>query len=160
MQRRTNPFRQRQSGHTMLETALIALPFFALILGTLDFSLALFVKATLQHAVREGVRYAVTYQTEQGLGHDASIRQTVRSSAMGLMSEAQAAESIQIRYYTNDSLTEKANNWPGNIVEVSIEDYQWAWMTSLWHSGTPLQLTARSSDRMEGLPAGTSPPER
>ncbi len=48
--------RARQRGNTMLEFAFVALPFLALVLATVDFGMALFIRATMQHAVREGVR--------------------------------------------------------------------------------------------------------
>ena len=56
-----------QKGNAFLETGLIILPFLALIMAVVDFGLAIFLQSTCQHAVREGVRYAVTYQTASGL---------------------------------------------------------------------------------------------
>ena len=50
-------------------------------------SLALFLRATMQNAVREGVRYAVTYQTSGGLCQDDSIKTIVKNSAVGFLDD-------------------------------------------------------------------------
>ena len=57
----------------MLEAVFTLLPTFALIFAFVDFGLLLFRWATLQNAVREGCRYAITFQTATGKGQDASV---------------------------------------------------------------------------------------
>ena len=64
---------RRRSGDAMVEFAFTILPTFALIFAFVDFGLLLFRWATLQNAVREGCRYAITFQTINGQGQDASI---------------------------------------------------------------------------------------
>ncbi|MCX6593554.1 MAG: pilus assembly protein [Acidobacteria bacterium] len=151
---------RRRRGNTILETALVFVPTFAMMFGIMDFSVALFLRSTFQFACREGVRYAVTYQTMAGLGQDASIKSVVQTSSMGFLSGADGAAKIQIRYYTPDTFTLTAQNLPGNIIEVSVENYQWGWMVPLMRSATPLSMTARAADLMESLPGGTQPPAR
>jgi hypothetical protein len=132
-----------------------------MIFAIVDFGLAIFVRSTLQHAVREGVRYAITYQTLDGqTGHDDSIKEVVKQSAMGFLHEEENLEKVKIRYYEPDNLGEVQQNAPGNLVEVSIEGYTWGWMALLMRNASPLQITTRSADRMEGLPPGASPPPR
>src|SRR3954447_26535071 len=76
---------QRQSGTGLLELAFLMMPSFALICGFLDVGMALFTWNTLQNAVREGTRYAITYQID-GSGHQVtSIKNTVSTWAMGLV---------------------------------------------------------------------------
>ncbi len=152
--------RVRQRGNAMLESALIFLPLMAIFLAIIDFSLAIFVKSTLQHAVREGVRYAVTFQTQDGLCHDDSIKNVVVRNAMGFLSSEEAQQKIHIRYYLPDTLGVTPNNNPGNIIEVSVEDFAWGWIAPIWRSNTPMSMLIRSSDRMEGLPGGVNPPCR
>lgn len=152
--------RRRQRGNAMLETAMVIVPFFAIILGTIDLSQAFFVRTTLQHAVRVGVRYAVTYQTKPGMCQDASIKEVIRSNAMGFLKPSDITNKVFIRYYKPDTLAATANNWPGNLVEVSIENYQWAWIAPLWRTVSPMVVVARASDRMEGLAGGASVPCR
>jgi len=144
----------------MVETALIILPMFAIFFAIIDFSLAIFVKSSLQHAVREGVRFAVTYQVEPGLCQDDSIKNVVVQQSMGFLSTPEGREKIHIRYYLPDTLSPTAENMPGNIVEVSVEDFTWGWVAPIWRNNSPLGMLVRSSDRMEGLPGGASPPCR
>ncbi len=144
----------------MLETVLVLVPTLAMMLGILDFSMALFLRSTFHHACREGVRYAVTYQTVPGLGHDASIKSVVQQHAMGFLNGSSGADRIAVRYYTADTFQEVPANAPGNLVEISIENYQWGWILPLWRSATPLSMTARATDRMETLPGGSAPPPR
>lgn len=150
--------RRRQRGNTFIETALIFLPLMALIFAFVDHGLVVFLQSTFQHAVREGVRYAVTYQTQPGLGHDASIRAIVVRQSMGFLRGRE--DAIKIRYFDPITFNEVPDNVPGNIIEVSIEGYQHRWLAPLWRDATPLIITARAADRMEGLPTGASPPPR
>ena len=59
---------RRRSGSAFLESAFTILPTFALIFAFVDFGLVMFRWATLQNAVREGCRYAITFQTVNGSG--------------------------------------------------------------------------------------------
>ena len=152
--------RAGRRGSTFVELALVLIPWMALILGITDFGFAIFLRNAFQHSVREGVRYAVTYQTVSGMGHDASIKSVVQTNAVGMLGGASGASQIHIRYYLPDTLVETPNNWPGNLVEVSIENYQWGWMAPLLRTSTPMSVTVRSMDRMEGLPGGSLPPAR
>ena len=143
----------------MIELAFVLIPLLALVLGIFDFGFAMFLKATMQHAVREGVRYAVTSQTAAGMGQDDSIKAVVQTQAMGFLSGPDGASKIHIRYYTPGTLTETQSNLGGNIVEVSVEGFTWSWLLPLLRQGIPpLQILARSSDRMEPSPGGVAPP--
>lgn len=147
-------------GSTMVETSMVLVPTVAMMLGILDFSVALFLRSTFQHACREGVRYAVTYQTMPGLGHDGSIRKTVQNNSMGFLSSSAGSNLIKIRYYDPTTFALTTVNGPGNVVEISIENYNWGWVMPLMRSATPLKMTARATDLMESLPGGSVPPAR
>jgi hypothetical protein len=142
----------------MVEFAFVILPFLALVLGTIDFGMAVFLKATMQHAVREGVRYAVTYRTLEGKCQTESIREIVRRNAMGYIKPDDLEDKVKIDYYLPDTLAQTTDNSPGHIVEVSVVNYQYRWICPLWRSADPLNITSRSSDRMEGLPGGGTKP--
>ena len=154
------PRRRRRCGVVMVETAMIILLYVSLIAAITDFGMAIFIKATFQHAVREGVRYAVTYQTMSGLGQDASIKSWVKTNSMGFLKGTAGDSYIYIRYYDPSTFAVTSANSPNNIVKVSIEGYQWKWMVPLWRSKTPITISAMSADRMEGLPTGSNPPAR
>jgi Flp pilus assembly protein TadG len=85
---------------------LVLIPLVALWVAIIDFGFGIFLKGTFQHAVREGVRYAVTSRTEPGMGQDASIKQVVQRNAMGFLNGDQGAARIHIRYYVPGTLTE------------------------------------------------------
>jgi Flp pilus assembly protein TadG len=161
--------RRRQRGNVYAETALVLMPFFALVLGILDFGMAIFVRSTIQSAVAAGVRYAVTYQTISGYGMDDSVRLTTQIAALGFLGSTSTPNTaITVNYYNPTSglstpLSGSANI-PFNIVEVSA-NYQWNWFSNLsgtWtpRSNTPLNIIVYSSDRLGGLPPGQSPPTR
>ncbi len=152
--------RRNKRGNAFVETAFVPRPLFALLFAITDFGLAIFIKNTFMHAVREGTRYAVTYKVQSGFGHDASIKNVVQQNAMGFLSGTANYDKIKVRYYNPTTFAEVAENDPGNIVEVSVEGYTWGWLAPLWRSATPLNILVRSSDRMESLPGGASPPAR
>jgi Flp pilus assembly protein TadG len=149
--------RRKQRGAELLEMALVTIPMFAIILFMVNGCLVIFTKAVLQHAVREGVRFAVTGRTLPGQGHDLSIKSTVQQQAIGLLAGADKAAKIHVRYYVPGTLAETASNAGGNIVEVSVESLSWTWHGSLLLTAPRLTLLARASDRMEPSPGGIPP---
>ena len=92
------PRSQRRRGSAALEAALVFLPLIAILFALMDFSVAIFVKNVLFHAVREGVRYAVTQQTGAG-GQDAAIKAVVQTNAMGFLNGARGLAYISITYH-------------------------------------------------------------
>ena len=155
-----------------MELGLIFLPLFAILFAFVDFSMPVFLRSTLQSAVRAGVRYAVTYQTAPGLGQDDSIRQVVQQNALGLIDGASATTMIAVNYYAptdlSDAVLGAGSNAPGNVVEVSVTGYTWSWIAPLsstfidpFYANGPLVVSVSSADRMESLPPGqVSPPTR
>src|ERR1019366_8208099 len=92
--------RKRSSGgQVILESVFTLLPTFALICALMDFTLMIFRWTTLQNAVREGTRYAVTLQTQTGLGQDASVESIVQQDAMGFVKTTDSPQSIFVQYY-------------------------------------------------------------
>jgi Flp pilus assembly protein TadG len=153
----------------MVEGVFTILPTFALIFAFVDFGLLLFRWATLQNAVREGCRYAITFQTQQGKGQDASIEAVVQQYAVGFVKTTDAPQDIFVKYYSPTNLNTpiaSGGNAPGNIVEVSVQGVQWSWLAPLsgsyggavpfFRSSTPITLNIYSSDILGGYPAGVN----
>jgi Flp pilus assembly protein TadG len=67
-----------------LEFALVAVIFFLVSFSVIDFSYLFFVKLTLQNAVRQAGRYAITGQSVNGYSRYASILQTAQHASLGL----------------------------------------------------------------------------
>ena len=152
--------RSRERGSQVVELALVLLPLCGLVFLILDIAWAFYVRATLQNAVREGVRYAVTSQTMTGLGQDASIKATVQQNAMGLLSGVNGAALISIQYYLPNTLAPVAglnSNQGGNIVDVYVQGYSLPPLGPILRNPTPLSLGAQAFDRMEGSPGGVPP---
>jgi Flp pilus assembly protein TadG len=161
--------KRRSSGNVIVESVFTMLPTFALLLAFVDFSLMLFRRSTLQNAVREGCRYAVTFQTGTGLGQDASIEAVVQQYAMNFVTASDSPQHIFVNYYTPTNLNTAigtGGNVPGNIVEVSVQNISYAWLAPLsgsygfgvpfFRNSTPLSISVYSSDILGGLPVGVS----
>jgi Flp pilus assembly protein TadG len=154
-------------GNAILESVFTILPTFALIFAFVDFGLLLFRWATLQEAVREGCRYAITFQTATGLGQDASIEAVVQQYSMGMVSTTDNPQDIFVNYYSVTNLNTPivtGGNVPGNIVQVSVQGVSWSWLAPLsgafgsnaYRDTTPITLNVYSSDILGGFPDGVN----
>jgi Flp pilus assembly protein TadG len=161
--------RRRSSGNIIIESVFTMLPTFALILMFVDMSLMLFRRSTLQNAVREGCRYAVTFQTAGALGQDASIGAVVQKFAMNFVTTSDATQHIFVNYYAPTNLNTaiaSGGNIPGNVVEVSVQNISFSWIAPLSGSfgggipfigsTTPISIAVYSSDILGGYPVGVS----
>jgi Flp pilus assembly protein TadG len=74
-----------RSGNSMVEFALVAPLFFLLVFGILDYGRLFYVQQTLQYAMRQAGRYAVTGQKTTGSTRVASIIQVAENAAAGLI---------------------------------------------------------------------------
>ena len=152
--------RAGRRGNTILEAALVLGPLFMLVFGTIDFAMALLMKNSMQSAVREGVRYAITGQTMNGLGQDDSIKTVVQNNALGFLSGTTWKSNVVITYYNPKTLlavTGVNSNAEGNIVQVSVTGLSWAWMVPYGRSAVALPIAAASSDVVEPPPNGATP---
>jgi hypothetical protein len=155
----------RRRGSVLVEGAMAILPLLAVLFAVVDFSVAIFVKNTVQFAVCQAVRYAVTSRTMGSLGQDASIRAVVQLHTMGFLDSLSpdhiGNNRIAITYYDPVSLIPVAgvgSNVGGNIVVVSASGLSWAWMVPLLRSAAPLQFSVSSADIMEATPIAGAPP--
>jgi len=152
--RRTN---ESERGSYLIEASLTTLLMFGLLFLVVDLSLVLFTQATLENAVREGVRFAVTDQlaTNQSYLND-SIKQVVQQHALGMLNGANGACKIAINYY-NPVTGLPDSGTGGDVVEVSVVGYSYA-PIGVMKSSSPMSITASSSDVMESCPLAGCPP--
>jgi Flp pilus assembly protein TadG len=164
--------KQKQRGSEMLEFTLVILPVLGFLFLLLDVAWSVYSRSTLQYAVAQGVRYAVTCQTMTGLGQKDSIRTVVQRSAFGRLganSSAAAWSSIQVHFFRPDG-TDVSTTVGGNgqyngqlpLVEVSVEAFSLStFMPTIKMPGlgtlSPIVMSARAWDRMEASPS-TGPP--
>jgi Flp pilus assembly protein TadG len=144
---------------------LVLLPTMALITAFFDIAFAMFSWATIQNAVSEGCRYAITFQTMSGDGQDLSIKTTVANDSMGLLTVAGGL--IHVDYYTQaaptTSIATPNGNVPGNIVIVSVQSYPLNWMVPLsgtmaspFRSTSPATVNVYAASVLGAYPAGLS----
>lgn len=149
---------------------------FALLLGIFELSLPIFKKSMFSAAVREGCRYAITYQTTYNgtnyTSQTAAIKAVVQNHTMGFLSGTTGANLIKVKYYLPTSpFTEVTGqtgaNRDGNVIEVSVQNYTHNWIAPIaWFYGAqmfqvtsnPLTIAASSADRLETLPVGSARP--
>jgi Flp pilus assembly protein TadG len=160
-------------GNAIVESVFTMLPTFALIFAFVDFGMMIFRWSTLQNAVREGARYAITFQRQSSggttLGQDASIKNIVEQYAMGLVKTTESPQRIFVNYYAPTNLTTPigtGGNVPGNVVEVSVQNVSFGWLAPLsgsfgygipfFRQTNPLSLSVYSSDIMGGYPVGVT----
>jgi hypothetical protein len=144
-----------QRGAQALEASLIATMLFGMTFLLLDFCFSIFIRSTFQHAVREGVRYAVTGANSPGPGQDDSIKKQVQRFSFSFL-KGTNINKIHV-HFINPVDGTQADNAAGNIVEVSVEDYMWKPIAPFQHSGTPIAIEAVAFDVMEPI-QGTLPP--
>ena len=153
------PRGNREKGNAGVETVLVIIPLFAILLGIIDFSVGIFAIDTLGFAARQGVRYAVTGQTAAG-GQDAAIRKVVKDNSLGFLKDTDDAK-ITIDYYALNTATNTwqatAANAGGNLIKVGVVGYSWAWMAPGWRGSSALNINSASADIVEGCPSGGCP---
>ena len=147
-------------GSAMIEGTFVFLLLLGLLFLLMDLSWGIFAKASIQHAVREGVRYAVTSQTDGSNGQVASIKNVVQQNAMGFLAGSSNYALINVNFYAADTLavlTGPGSNSGGNLVIVSVDNYQLKPMFPLLRPATPVQFSVRAGDKMEASPFGIPP---
>ncbi len=154
-------FAESESGAALVEFSIALLPLVALLLFTIDVAWAIFARATLQNAAREGVRFAVTGQVLPGnscLG--TSIQQVVSQNSFGFVPAGQAGNFVTVSYFSPVNLapiTDASGPSGGNVVQVSISGVSVGSLGPLWRSVSPVPLFAIASDVMESSPNGVTP---
>jgi Flp pilus assembly protein TadG len=146
----------------MLEVVFVLIPTLAMIAGFVDFGLMFYRWSTLQNAVREGARYAVTFQTSGSLGQAASIKAVVQTNAMGLVRSTDSPASIFVKYYRQSAPSVEVTtggNVPGNIVEVSVRSPNYNWILNgpgAMRTAGPMHFNVYAYDILGALPLGVS----
>lgn len=128
-----------RKGQTTVEFAVAALVFFAFLFALIDIAVMFYVNLTMQHAVREGARYAVTGQGGQnGNLRRRALVEKIRECSNGLyeknanasreptVSLVAPAKTAAYANYTGSPVNDTGR--PGEIVTVSLA-YSWPLLT-------------------------------
>jgi len=147
--------RSRESGSQVVEATFVIIPLLLMTFMMLDLSMVIFVRTTLQEAVREGDRYAITGQNTVGPCQDDSIKAVVKHYALGFLKSGSAASTIHVQF-VNPSTGGQGTNAYENIVNVKIEGFKYSALAPFQRLNYPLYVFAEASDVMEPL-SGASP---
>ena len=167
-------------GNAIAEFALIIFPFFALIFGILSITYVIFLKGVLQHATREGCRWAITFSRKTYDGVDCAssqascISQVMQDNAFGFLSGT-SSQYIQVNYYPpfrlnqaiaaselagGKTITSTDSNYAnvaymnqtGNVIEVTVTGYPIKWLAPFpgYLDQQTFSLFASASDVLPG----------
>jgi len=144
----------RQHGAEMVEASMILVPLLLMTFFVLDMGMGIFLQSTFQRAVRAGVRYGITGQNTIGPCADDSIRATVQRNALGFLGTAGGLAAIKVVWLDPDTGAAAASpaNISGNILEVSIQGWQFNPFGQFQRVGSKLDISANSFDVMEPYP--------
>ena len=132
--------RTKQRGSAVVEFALVAPLLFLLLCVIVDVGFSLWVNLTMQYAVREGARYAVTGQSN--LDPNASNQQrylaiieAIKDSSMGLYNAVSPTYTVTVNgatqsYNTSGSYSSGMFGNPGDIIVLQL-NCAWPLMTPL-----------------------------
>ena len=140
-----------ERGAEMVETCLVLGPLLGITFLLLDLSMVICLRSTFQHAVREGVRYAITGQNSPGPCQDDSIKSVVKKNAIGFLNSTTASATMHVHWMSpvDGSVT---NNSTGQIVEVSVEGYQYLPLAPFQRLNIQPRIWARAYDLMQTIP--------
>ncbi|ALP66350.1 TadE/TadG family type IV pilus assembly protein [Paraburkholderia caribensis] len=161
---RSQPCRRRQRGVATLEFAFIAPVLFFLLCMVMDLGVALWVNLTMQYAVREGARYAVTGQTgldpnQKSPQRYLAVIQEIKDQSMGLYPLVNPSYAITINsgkaqsYASDASYTSSMFGNPGDIVVLQI-NCAWPMITPMIRSFFPggfFNFSVAATMRNEGF---------
>ena len=118
------------SGQTLVEFAISLSIFLLLVLGVIDFGYLYSTKVTLQNAVRQGGRYAITGECITGSDGSCSqtrynsILQTVENASLGRLNSSQ----ISITCQDEGGGCPNGAGGPGDVVTITVT-YPYNFMT-------------------------------
>jgi Flp pilus assembly protein TadG len=127
---------------------LVFTPMLLMTFLMIDLSMAVFLRTTMQEAVREGARYAITGQNTTGPCQDDSIKAVVKSRAAGFLNTTAGAATVHVQF-VDPSTGGQGTNAPGQIVNVKVENLEYSAMAPFQRLNYPLHISAAASDVIE-----------
>lgn len=126
-------FKKTQRGASAVEFAIVAPLLFFLIFAVIDLCVLFWVNLTMQYAVREGARYAVTGRNDLGPQGNPqrhlAVIEKIKESSMGLFDRV-SPQINGIGYGTPERYNAGLFGAPGQITVVRL-DGTWPLMTPL-----------------------------
>jgi len=118
--------------------AIIAPVFLLVLLALVELSLMFFATLTMQYAVREGARYAITGQSNldpatKNQQRYAAVIESMRGNSLGFYDKLSTKVAVNGVGYTTANYSNSMFGAPGSIVVLQL--------TSEWQISTPLLST-------------------
>lgn len=94
--------KNKQQGSALIEFSIVASLFFFMLFTVIDFGVYGYVKLTMQHAVSEGARYAITGladldpDTTDGADRKEAVIAKISQSSDGLFSNVMTVDNIRV----------------------------------------------------------------
>lgn len=119
--------RRGQRGSVIVEFALVAILFFTLLTTVMEFGYMFWANLTMQHAVREGARYAITgrndFDPAPTRTRYGAVLQKIRNSSVGVYDKV--SPQVHVRVVESDGtyteLTGQTFGDPGQIVVIRLD---------------------------------------
>ena len=150
----------RSRGTTTVEFAIVASFFLLLLLMIMDFSLYSFAKLTMQHAVREGARYAITGQVDLDPQSDSdrqrAVIQKIRHNSMGYFDMITAVSDIEVT--DSDGSPVSGFGAPGESIVITLK-CQWPILSPFTQAillRSHYNFSVRATMRNEEFPGAAS----
>jgi hypothetical protein len=155
--------RRGERGQALVEFAIVSIVFLMVVFAIMDFALLLQSWVTVQHAAREGARYAVTGQVAcNGVTDDrpACITQVAKRATTGLYGGGESGSEVAVSYeswdYENGFADPPKPNDPGaqcDAIEVDVS-YTYHFVTPFLKALAPGGLALAGRQRMLNEPFG------
>ena len=155
----------REKGQTTVEFGIVAGLLLLVLFAVIDLALLFYVNLTMQYAVSEGARYAVTGNSDLGTDRRSALIEKIRECSHGLYDQNQhdpkdptisvVDDPVQIAYigYSSNKVSGDPGK-PGQIFIVSLT-YSWRLLTPLIRPFFPngeYTFTVKSTMRNEQFP--------
>lgn len=121
-----NKHRKRERGATLVEMAIIAPVFFLILLSLIELSMMFFATLTMQYAVREGARYAITGQSnlDPATGAQqryAAVIASIRDNSLGMFDMLAPVISVNGTSYASNAYTSGMFGAAGTIIVLQLD---------------------------------------
>lgn len=132
----TRILRRRQNGSAAVEMALIAPVLFLLLMAVFEFSIVFFTSLTMQYAVREGSRYAITGRNDRDPAESnrqryLAIIQSIKDNSVGMYDAVTPVISVNnTTYATANAYSATMFGGPDDVVVIRL-DCSWTMVTPI-----------------------------
>lgn len=128
--------RARQKGSAAVEMAFIAPVLFLLLMAVFEFSIIFFTSLTMQYAVREGSRYAITGQSDRDPAASnrqryLAIIQSIKDNSVGMYDSVNPVITVNnTTYATANAYSATMFGGPDDVVVIRL-DCSWRIVTPM-----------------------------